>query len=414
MLIHLGTLLVALGASWVLYGIWGYPALLRLWTRRGRPADSPTEDPLPAISISVPAYNEAGQIRRTIESLLRLEYPAELRQILVISDASSDGTDDIVREYADRGVELLRLEERKGKTAAEYAAGPHLTGDIVVNTDASIRIVPGSVLELVRQFSDPTVGLASGTDVSVSPEALDAPPTESDRSEADQGGTNSGESTYVGMEMGIRERETLAGGIVGASGCFYAVRKPLHLHPIPEDLSRDFSAALITRMHGYRPVSVTTAFARVPRADSLTREYRRKVRTMSRGMRTLWHFRSLLNPREYGRFSIMLFSHKVVRWGLPWALLLGLAGLALLRPAYPLAGAILWTALSGLAVSALLWILAASGRLRGRAAVPAWVISSLTAAAHAATTALFAGRYAVWEPTRRTGERPGSQQAVGS
>src|SRR5690606_9975516 len=142
-------------------------------------------------------------------------------------------------------------------------------------------IRPDALKRLVEQFTDPTVGLASGRDISVS------------RLDDD---TNLGESGYVGYEMGIRRLETRLSGIVGASGCFYAIRAHLHRVPLPTALSRDFASAMITREHGYRAVSVDDATCLVPRSGSLGREYRRKVRTMTRGMRTLWFKRHLMNP----------------------------------------------------------------------------------------------------------------------
>src|SRR5690606_32932773 len=104
---------------------------------------------------------------------------------------------------------------------------------------ASIRIRPASLKALIRPFDDPAVGLASGRDVSVG---------------ADRRETNRGEAGYVGYEMWVRELETALAGIVGASGCFYAIRRPLHLIPLPEALSRDFAAALHTREHGFQAV----------------------------------------------------------------------------------------------------------------------------------------------------------------
>src|SRR5690606_18334018 len=191
--------LVALPLLLGVYAYAGYPALLWLLqrTRRERPVAEPEE--WPRISITVPAYNEEAQIRGTIESLLRLDYPADRRQILIVSDASTDRTDDIVREYADRGVELLRMPERRGKGAAENAAAQRLTGEIIVNTDASIRIAPDALKPLIARFTDPRVGLASGRDVSVAHVEEDA---------------NRGESGYVGYEMWVRKLETRIDGIV--------------------------------------------------------------------------------------------------------------------------------------------------------------------------------------------------------
>jgi glycosyltransferase involved in cell wall biosynthesis len=167
------------------YAYVGYAGLLKLVsTVRPRRAAAPVAAPAewPAISITIPVYNEAATIGATLERLLQADYPADRRQILVVSDASTDGTDDVVRSFADRGVELLRLPVRKGKTAAENATLPHLRGEIVVNMDATIQIVPDALRPLIAAFADPTVGVASGRDVSV----------------ARHGGTaNQGESGYA-------------------------------------------------------------------------------------------------------------------------------------------------------------------------------------------------------------------------
>lgn len=362
-----------------------YPALLKVLGQRspGRPADP---DVWPRISITVPAYNEVGQIRETIESVLAIDYPEDRRQILFVSDASTDGTDDIIASYADRGVELLRREERAGKTAAENAAWSHLTGEIIINTDASIRVQPDAVKALVRRFSDPDVGVATGRDVSRGREAGDG---------------NVGESGYVGYEMWVRDLETDAGGIVGASGSLYAIRAELHRYILPEGLSRDFAAALVARENGYRAVSVPEATCLVPRTDSLQKEFRRKVRTMIRGMSTLRYKRHLLNPAEYGRFAWMLFSHKICRWLVPWAALAGLLGLLLLD--FPLVlDVALWT---GVVLSALLTALAwywPSQRAMPRAiSLPAFAVAANAAAVIASVRALRGRMDAVWEPTRR-------------
>ncbi len=165
-------LLVALGVWGYSYA--GYPALLLIAAaarRPGRPLPLPSGAPpaeLPLVTITVPAYNEVATIAETIERLLNTNYPAHLRHILVISDASTDGTDDVVKRYADRGVELMRMPQRSGKTAAENAARLAVRGTIVVNTDASVRVHPDALQPLVGAFADPTIGVASGRDVSMS------------------------------------------------------------------------------------------------------------------------------------------------------------------------------------------------------------------------------------------------------
>ncbi|MEO7043541.1 MAG: glycosyltransferase, partial [Gemmatimonadaceae bacterium] len=174
-----------------------YPVLLKIGAAFVGASQSGTiEVAWPMITITVPCYNEAHSIRATLDALLALDYPADRRQVLVISDASTDGTDDIVREFWDRGVELLRLESRRGKSAAENAAGPAARGEIIVNTDATIRILPDALKSLVRAFADPEVGVASGRDVSVA-----------SVTDAGSVATASGESGYVGYEMNIRALE---------------------------------------------------------------------------------------------------------------------------------------------------------------------------------------------------------------
>jgi hypothetical protein len=178
------------------------------------------------------------------------------------------------------------------------------------------------------------------------------------------------------------------------------VRAHLHRQPLPDHLSRDFASALIAREHGYRAVSVDEAICLVPRTTSLHREYRRKVRTMSRGMETLMFKSHLLNPLRYGSFAIKLFSHKVCRWLAPVWGIIGVIGLMVLSVHQPWAR---W-ALGGVALTSLAayvgWrtpedktprLLAF---LAGTASVQVATVWSLIKALHG-------DKNAAWEPTRR-------------
>ena len=368
------------------YSYAGYPLVLWLMSRRKPVHAAPPPSEWPIVSIVIPAYNEERQIRGAIESQLAQDYPADRRQILILSDASTDATDDIVREYADRGVELLRMPVRGGKTAAENASCARLRGSIVVNTDSSIRFHPSAVRHLVAAMSDPSVGVASGRDVSVSAQDLTA---------------NAAEAGYVGYEMWVRDLETRTGGIIGASGSGYAIRTELHRHPIRPDLSRDFSAALTAHRYGYRAVSVNEALCQVPRTASLGREYRRKVRTISRGMDTLYNNRDLLDLITHGVFAWKLFSHKVCRWMLPFSAVIGLAGLAWAAATWPLA----WIPLGGFLIVALLAIAGAlwpaSRPLPRVLSICAFGMAANVAVLHACWRILDDQRDHIWEPTRR-------------
>jgi len=369
------------------YAYFGYPVLLlllaRVVPRRAVPA---VPSPWPMISITVPAYNEERAIGATLDRLLELDYPADRRQILVVSDASSDRTDEIVRGYQDRGVELLRMPSRGGKTAAENAARPLLRGDIVVNTDASVRIARDALKPLVTQFGDPTVGVASGRDVSVA--RMDET-------------ANLGESGYVGYEMWIRDLESRVSGIIGASGCFYAIRVALHRSLVPEALSRDFAAAIIAREQGFRSLSVNEALCFVTRTANLHSEYRRKVRTMARGMETLYYKRHMLNPLRYPMFSWMLFSHKLVRWAAPWAMAAGAVALLALGWSEPWARWPAGVVVIGAVLALIGWNWPASRPMPRLVAVPTYALTGSLAAIHASLKAMRGELNPIWEPTRR-------------
>jgi hypothetical protein len=233
---------------------------------------------------------------------------------------------------------------------------------------------------------DPETGVASGRDVSTS---------------ATGEGSNPTEAGYVGYEMRIRELETRLGGIVGASGSCYAIRSELHRIPIREDLSRDFSAALTAREHGFRAVSVDEAICFVARTSSLQREYRRKVRTITRGMMTLIARRNLLDPVRYGSFAWKLFSHKVCRWLLPVTIPPAVIGLLILAPHHTWA----WLAL---VLGALVGILALVGamwtpgkELPRVVSVAAFGTAANLAVLHAVWRVIVGQGDPVWEPTRR-------------
>lgn len=382
--------LVILPVAMVLYTYVAYPTILWLLAR-ARPRPAGTCDELstwPTVSVVLPAYNEGRQIAGAIEALLAQDYPSDRCQILVVSDASTDQTDAIVEQYASRGVELLRMPIRGGKTAAENATIARLRGGIVVNSDASIRLHPLAVRRLVECMADPSVGVASGRDVSV---AVGEPVA------------NAAEAGYVGYEMWLRALETRVSGIVGASGSCYAIRADLHRIPIRRDLSRDFSAALTARLHGYRAVSADDALCYVPRTPSLKREYWRKVRTVARGMETLFQNRELLDPTRFGLFAWMLFSHKICRWLVPATALCGLLGLAALAPNHSWARLLVAGAIAVLAVAAVGARWPDSRPMPRAISLITFGIAANLAVIHAFARVLAGREDHIWEPTRREG-----------
>jgi cellulose synthase/poly-beta-1,6-N-acetylglucosamine synthase-like glycosyltransferase len=387
MLESLGWTLVLVPAALFVYALFIYPALLWVLSRLA-PAPKVWSDPpsWPTVSILVPAYNEEESIGGTLESLLALDYPADRREIIVMSDASTDRTDEIVAGFAARGVRLVRMPERRGKTAAENHTLALLTSEIVVNTDATIRIPAASLKPLLRVFQDPTIGAASGRDVSVGDITAEG---------------NAGEGGYVGYEMSVRALETRLGGIIGASGCFYAIRRRLVDPAFPEALSRDFASPLRARLLGTRTVSVDEALCIVPRTRSLQAEYRRKIRTMLRGLNTLWFLRALMNPLTYGRFAWMLVSHKLVRWLGFLTLPLAPLGMLLLAASEPWATVLVVLGAAGLAAGLVALRASEERRVPKPVATAGFAVASALAGFIAWQKFFQRTSAATWEPTRR-------------
>lgn len=387
MLEILGWILIAAPVVLGGYAFIGYPGIVWLWSRL-RPAYVLPPDPVewPEISILIVAYNEERRLRRTLEHALATDYPAHRLNVLVVSDASSDGTDDLVLTYGDPRVRLLRMPERSGKPAGENAAGSMLRGDIVVSIDASILIPRDSLKPLIRALLDPSVGLASGRDMSVGDEAREG---------------NKAESSYVGLEMTLRHLETRVHSIVGASGCFYANRRHLQQVQLPNELARDFAAASVARAHGYRAVSVDEATCLVPRTPTLKAELRRKSRTMGRGLDTLVYLRGMMNPFTYGSYAFMMVSHKLVRWLLFPALLGWLIGPLLVVRAAPWALLLSLGMIVGLVVARLVIVWPDDRRLPRIIALPGYVFISIVAGWMAWLHLLRNEKSAMWEPTQR-------------
>ncbi|PYP71038.1 MAG: hypothetical protein DMD41_13525, partial [Gemmatimonadetes bacterium] len=233
---------------------------------------------------------------------------------------------------------------------------------------------------------DPTVGVASSTCVSVA--RID-------------GDANRGQSSYLGYEMWVRDLETRFRGIVVAGGWLYAARASIQRHVLPGGLCRDFAAPLIARERGFRAVSVADAICLKPRVLSLRREYRRKVRTITRGWHTVYFKRQLLNPLRYGAFAWILATHKICRWLVPHVSALALVTLACLVRSTPWAGWGLGLAAFAGLCAALGWWWPEGRQLPQPLAVPAYIVLGQLAALHASIRAVAGKDTPTWEPARQ-------------
>jgi cellulose synthase/poly-beta-1,6-N-acetylglucosamine synthase-like glycosyltransferase len=255
----------------------------------------------PSVSIIIAAHNEEAHILATLENKLQLDYPPDRRQIIVVSDGSTDGTDDIVRAFSERGVLLLRQEPRNGKTAALNLAVRHATGELLVFADANSLYDASALTHLVSNFADATVGYVTGRLVYANP---------------DGSMTGDGCTLYMRYENFIRVCETQTGSLVGVNGGIDAVRRSLYQPMQPDDLP-DLVLPLRVVARGHRVVYEPQALLQEQANTNSRDEYRMRVRVALRALWTLADMPRLLNVRRHGFYAVQLVSHKLLRY-LAW------------------------------------------------------------------------------------------------
>jgi hypothetical protein len=336
------------------------------------------EDVLPRVTVVVASHDEESVIARRVENLLALDYPAELVDVVVASDASTDGTDRIVEEIAAREprVRLLRC-RRGGKVQAQDRGVRDSSGEVVAFSDANARWAPDALRLLVRSFADPEVAYVCGRLRLEDPD-----------------GTNR-EGLYWRYELWLRERESAVGSVTGGNGAIYAVRRSDYVELDPR-FGHDLALPYLMVQRGRRAVYEPEALAFEKPARDLEDEYRRKVRMFEHCWLILLRGRML---RGVGpAYLAALVSHRVLRYGS------GVAHLALLAGSLRLAGrgglpaALLAAQLAGLS-------LAAAGRLR--APVPGAALAYYYLLVTQATVVALArylrhGVPAVWEKAEGT------------
>lgn len=277
-----------------------YPMLVRVLAARfGAPIHRGPE--LPTVTILVTAYNEEKCIRAKLDNIGRMDYPAELLNTIVVSDASTDATEEIAHRFDPARVSVLRVEGRQGKTACQNAGAAVARGDILVFTDATTQIDPGALRGLVENFADSGIGCVAARPIYVS---------------SAENATSQGCATYWTYELRVRAAESEFGCLIGVSGCLYAVRRSAYV-PIDPGLISDFVIAMKMREQGLRTVLAANAICFEHTLDRGSRELAMRVRVAVRSMHALIHERRFLNPLRYTSLAWALWSHKVLRYASP-------------------------------------------------------------------------------------------------
>lgn len=286
----------------IFFAYFGYPLTLLLagWVC-GR--DVKRTPVLPSVTFIVTVHNEETRIKHKLQNTFSLDYPKSKLQILIASDGSRDRTNDIVRAYCSQGAVLLDMPDRTGKENAQKEAVKRATGDIIVFSDVATTMETGGLRQLVSNFADPTVGCVSSADRLLG-----------------RDGKPSGEGFYVLYEMWLRTLESRANSLVGLSGSLFAARKEV-CKDFSGEMQSDFRTVLNSVKMGLRGVSDPLAVGLYQDTVDQKREWDRKIRTVVRGLTVFFRHVELLNVFRYGLFSYQLFCHKLLRWSVPFFLI---------------------------------------------------------------------------------------------
>lgn len=356
-----------------------YPLILKLLVPRRR-SEPNASSFAPKVTLVIACRNEERRLAAKIENALKLAYaPLE---IMVASDASDDDSDRIVESYAAQGVRLVRSPERRGKEHAQGLAIAQATGDIIVFSDAGTDLPPESIGFIVDRFRDPQVGAVSSEDLFIGAD-----------------GKLAGEGAYVTYEMWLRRLESDRAGLVGLSGSFFAVRKSV-LTSWDPTIPSDFACALMTHRAGLVAVSDARVRGIYKDIKDPQKEYQRKVRTAIRGMAGLARLSGVLNPFAHGLFAFQVFSHKLMRWLVPWFLLGLLVSSVALYEAGTFYRVVVWAQLAGYVTVALAH-LATSAREISLVRIAYYFVQANLALAHAGIMFVLGKRIVVWEPSVR-------------
>jgi len=365
------------------YSYFLYPVILKLIPPRSlENAAQEGVFSFPYISLIITVHNEEHRIREKLENTLALDYPRDHLEIIVASDFSVDATDSIVESYAEKDVRLVRADKRKGKEYAQLCAIRETRGEILVFSDVATEIPTDAIRLLAAAFIDGRVGALSSEDCFLSND-----------------GRVAGEGAYVKYEMWLRRLESDRAGLVGLSGSFFAARREV-CNDWDIFSPSDFNTAFNCAKQGLVAVTSPEVIGIYQDVKDPGLEFRRKVRTVIRGLTAIVRHPEVLNPMKMGMFSFQVWSHKIMRWAVPWFMLVFAILTLLLQTRGGAYQAALIAQLLFYAIALLGWL---SMRARKNSLVRLifFFVQTNLALAKAVASFLMGNRMTVWTPSRR-------------
>jgi cellulose synthase/poly-beta-1,6-N-acetylglucosamine synthase-like glycosyltransferase len=339
----------------------------------------------PSVSVMIAAYNEEKWIEKKVRETLALDYPAEKLEVVVVSDGSSDRTNEIMGAFNDDRVRFFVV-PRGGKTRAQNFGVEHCSGDVVIFSDATSVYVDNAIGELVSYFADPAVGAVSGLCRFFDGRGGASP-------------TGLGQILYGGYEQSIRIFQSRIMTATACSGPIYATRRALYV-PLAAHACSDMVEPMEIVRRGARVVYAPEALASEASTQSARDEFRMRVRVTAQGIHGLLSAGSMLLFSRGFWVTFQLISHKGLRYLLPLPLVLLLVSSALLAVDHTL---IRWVfaaqaAFYGMALLGLVLPLRHFGKLFN---LPLYFCTGNAAVILSIFEAIRGNRFAVWETVRK-------------
>ncbi len=372
-----------LGLVWLSYVYAGYPALLWL-IGLFRPFRPNTGDSyLPTVSVLISARNEQRDIGWKIEETLAWDYPKQNLELLVASDASEDGTDEILKAVTDSRLRFLRIEERVGKNEALNQLSELACGELVFFTDANSHIDESCLHRVVQHFAEARVGCVTGSERTIR--------------ENEEFVVSAGTRAFLGYESLVNSLESRLGSVLVCDGSIFCIRRSL-FSALQPDLANDFELPVRIGGEGRAILFDPTAISHEKATTDPREEFRRKRRICCQGMIGFWRLRRNLS----GLRAWQLLSRKLLRWLGAIPLVLILTSSLLLAP-NRFYGLILILQFIFYGLVLLGWWLAARRREGSRATTfPFYFVMVNIAALTGAIDAVFGKRFSIWESPQQS------------
>jgi cellulose synthase/poly-beta-1,6-N-acetylglucosamine synthase-like glycosyltransferase len=307
--------------TYVGYGmlLWLLVRLKRIIRGKATPLVLPAEDDLPDVTFIICAYNEEDVVAQKMANTRELDYPADKLHVMWVTDGSTDGTNDRLRDYPE--VQIVFTPERKGKTAALNHGIGMVTTPLTMMTDANTMVNREAVCEIVRCFQDPQVACVAGEKRVIArndSEAVAEGAKNYNVSEA----VAEGEGLYWRYESALKRMDSELYSAMGAAGELNAIRTALY-RPMPENaLLDDFVMSMRMVDEGNRIAYTSDAYAMEYGSADLQEESKRKRRIAAGGLQSVWWLKNMMNPFNHFVVAFQFVSHRVLRWTItPFTLL---------------------------------------------------------------------------------------------